>query len=735
MNFHQDTPIAASTTTESMAHYCGLHQKSAANLVLLNNLGVECLEKGGLPDASKCFHDAIDAMSSIFQDCHSVPTTNQFDNLPVPRSSPPTFSPSRSSSPFLPQPVGQNNVTKQDSSLYNVIEAKQSSESRSSRRTEYDEGMNSYSHPLRIDSSSHGFFHTAPILLFNLGRLHVMNNDDETAMRYFLNALDIIQQRPIRNDVSFYNGIGEHVASTISPDEAPIDALPILHNLGHIYYRSSNYEAAMNMYSTALKISQFFHHGSIHNLSSASAHNCIGVLHFHMAGEDDAKKSLHHFQSSLAILERLCATEAAMNTYVKALILRRELLPPNHLDLAATAYNLGQTYHQLGYLDEAMPLYTEFHRIVSERLGENHRDVAVILKCMAQISHDKCNYKEAASLYYSSLSKSKLALGELHPEVASTLNKIGNVHYESSEFEAAIQAYEQGLAVERQVLQNNHPNVIVTLTNIAQSHKHMGNYMAALERYLEAYSLQRTAIDPNDPLVAITLSNVAQVCCRLGFYSRALDAYQEVLRIRRDAYGDDHIDVASTLNSIGLVLFKQGYYKLAIESFNESLRVRRMCLGSQHRDVAVVLYNIATTHLEQGDDDAAMSYYKETLQVERSILGNDHRDLAVTLQHIGQVHRQRGELAKALEYFHEVLRIEKLNLGERNITIARILNKIGNIYLQVADVPNMMIFFAEASRIFQSLPSSDEQSGAELEITGYNFYGLSIAHPECAAAA
>ena len=43
---------------------------------------------------------------------------------------------------------------------------------------------------------------------------------------------------------------------------------------------------------------------------------------------------------------------AALATYIEAYRLRKELLPANHLDMAASAYNLGQTHHQLGNLDE-----------------------------------------------------------------------------------------------------------------------------------------------------------------------------------------------------------------------------------------------------------------------------------------------------------------------------------------------------------------------------------------------
>ena len=753
---------------------------------ILNNLGVDCFEHGRIPDASKCFRNAMRIFAPELPQslCREALNLKSFPSpcaqtMTRQVSVDPTQVKLSVDDQDSPQAQGQSALPLSSSAPTAVPAIGSSS---AATRTEYDEGMNSFNRPLRIDSShkcsSHyDYQRTAPVLLFNIGQLNVLSGDDTTAANYFRYALDIINQRSTSASCIPSCPATPIQPLPIAPHSSslpePMDAIPILHNLGHIYYRAQNYKLAMDMYSKALVIPQ-----QNDNLpDSASTLNCLGVIFFHMSrnSDENATKALNMLNTSLNIRKKILTYDdqisadesrreiatvmnnvgrvhctlgdhmAAFQTYVEAYELRKELLPANHLDLAASAYNLGQTHHQLGNLDDAMTLYTEFYEAVSKYLGSSHHDVAIILKCMAQVHHDKSQYEEAAKLYYKSLTATKAALGELHPEVASTLNKIGNMFYENSDFDAAIKVYKEGLAVERAVLQSDHQNIVVTLTNIAQSHKRRGNHTAALERYTEAYNLQQMLLGPiTHPKVAVTLSNVAQVSCRLGQFSRALDAYQEVLQIRHDAHGDNHVDVAAISNSIGLVLFRQGYHSLAIESFEESLRVRRLCLGDQHRDVAVVLYNVATTHLEQGDEDKAMACYAETLRVERSTLGNDHQDLVVTLQHIAQVFCQRGELDKALEYFTEVLRIEKLHHGNSSPIVARLLNKMGNIYLQKADVPNMMECFAEATRIFEasSLPSAssdvvdrDEVNDGELKITGYNFYSLSILHPECAAAA
>lgn len=743
------------------------HTPAQNDIVLLNNLGVDCFEHGILTDATKCFQNAMEIFSS--RPGGTIPP-----NLPLMSSQVSCVS-LDSLSRSSPDQVVSTSAHDQDAIMgdaeseapvaerHLLSTAPTSQSSSSSPGSEYDEGMNCYNRPLRIENfKSDDYQSIVPTLLFNIGQLHSLEEDDTTAERYFLQALDVLQ----KHSGSSHRDESMELDEPVRPlNDLSTDAIPILHNLARMYYRSQNYDLAMDMYLRALDIAQQEEQPSS---SLANTLNCIGVIFFHMGGnnEKNAIKALNMFNASLDIRKKLIedskdpthfsykvlrqelATtmnnkgrihymlgdhDAAMVIYIDALKLRREILPYPHLDVAASAYNLGQTYHQLGNLTKAMELYEEFHSIVTRFfVGKKHRNLAIILKCMAQVHHDQSQYEEAARLYFESLETTKAALGDFHPEVASLLNKIGNMYYENSDFDSAIRVYEEGLVVERAVLTHDYPNIVVTLTNIAQSQKHKGNYYAALDRYSEAHALQKTILGDKDPKVAVSLSNVAQVSCRLGRFTQAFDAYQKVLQIRRDAFGDDHVEVAATLNSIGLVLFKQGFHEFAIQSFRESLRVRKLCLGSHHRDVAVVLYNIATTHLEQGDEELATEYYAETLRVERTALGNDHRDLAVTLQHIGQIHRQRGELDVSLGYFKEALRIEKLNLGDSSPAVARLLNKMGNIYLAKADVTNMMRCFTEATRIYELC---GEAANGDLEISGYNFYCLSITNPECAAAA
>jgi len=369
-----------------------------SSIEYLNNLGVDCLKHGDTINAKKYFHNAMNALApslpqspmsyqhddklafsllsketSLNTSCEQTlqDTTHVISSMSIDddeqddtqgqycnkKKFPPPLS------PLTPGPVSPPRVV---SSGFRI--------GSNSKSSEYDEGMNSYN-PLRIDSSS---FHNAdyqrtmaPVLLFNIGQLHVLEGNDRLATNYFMYALDAVNHNS-----------GRHYSIPPSNSEHIIDSITILHNLGHIYYRAKDYNLAMNMYSQALDIAKLSPHEKKNLQASASSLNCLGVIFFHMGGY--ASRSLDMLNTSLSIRESILSTcppscnrksalqqeiattmnnigrvhyrlgehTKALQIYIKAYELRRDLLPKDHLDLAASAYNLAQTHHQLGNLDE-----------------------------------------------------------------------------------------------------------------------------------------------------------------------------------------------------------------------------------------------------------------------------------------------------------------------------------------------------------------------------------------------
>ena len=713
----QQTPLAESfSCVDNLSKVCSHADQMSSSAALLslahlNNLGMASMESGDHSGACHLF------LQSLEEANNSIVTF--FSEADVRTLAESTFN-------------QRNNNTSTNSYLY--------------QRRDYDEGMSCFQETLAIYPEVSSPQVAQATLLFNLGQLCLRSKSDQQASYCFTRAL------MSANDSS--DGIIGKVSSRCEEVTAQL-MISILHNLGQLQYREGRHEDALKTYLRAMSIvKQASGSNPRFLLALAYTMNCLGVLHFHLQNSDGSK-ALAYFHEALTIYSslhgqrtasRFAATclnnlgrvhylhgsyDEALRLYTEALSVRRHLLGKDNIDTAATAFNAAQTFHQQGQLSEAMDLYEEFLSIVKNTLGkEYHRDVAIAKKCLGQVHHELKNFDQAISLYKEAILIGKAALGT-HPEVATILNKLGNALYETGDFETALGIYREGLAVERAALPAGHPNIAVTLTNIGQILKIRGDLAGALKVYKEVIRIHQKKSEYDHPNVAATLSAIALIHYQTHNYTKALEVYQEVLRIRRDAFGDEHLEVASTLNSIGLVLFKMELREFSLQSFHESLRIRYSVLGKHHHSVAIILYNIATIHLEAGDDDEALVYYRETLRVERASLGETHNDVVLTIQQIAQVHQQRGELTEALDFFRSALAVQMKVTTKDHMAIAKSWNLIGNIHLQWGRTAEMVEALTEAVRHLRAAGKSEN----DLVLSGFNFFGMSKLHPECAPVA
>ena len=203
------------------------------------------------------------------------------------------------------------------------------------QRGEYDEGMHTYSEPVVLDSPQHTSMHAATsTVLFNLGQLYLRLNDHDEASSSFMRAMQIAQ----------WSGANE-VSASNSKKRQGASVMAILHNIGHVQYRSGCYEDAVRTYAKALQLGKTsFSKDSHKMLEVAATLNCLGVLYFHLPKAE---------------------TEKAMELYMESLAIRRAVLGADceSREVATTLNNIGRIHYMKGEHDKALDLYREALRM------------------------------------------------------------------------------------------------------------------------------------------------------------------------------------------------------------------------------------------------------------------------------------------------------------------------------------------------------------------------------------
>jgi tetratricopeptide (TPR) repeat protein len=244
--------VVGSTSTSTSS----LEERCIEVMSRLNNVGVSCIETGEHQEAGLYFRRALDKASET-----------AFFAIPHIHA---TFS----------KPRGE--VSK---SLYIY------------QRGEYDEGMHTYSEPCLIDPTSTSLHQATATVLFNVGQLYLRLNDHDEAANAFFRSLQIAQWSAPQVGSS---------SSSISKPNSPcphngVTIMAILHNIGHVQYRSGNYEDAVRTYAKALQLGKgAFQKDPSATLEVAATLNCLGVLYFHLP-KAETEKAMELYLESLAI--------------------------------------------------------------------------------------------------------------------------------------------------------------------------------------------------------------------------------------------------------------------------------------------------------------------------------------------------------------------------------------------------------------------------------------------------
>ena len=587
-----------------------------------------------------------------------------------------------------------------------------------------DDGMRFFRSFLRIDCGA-PLSSTAveSCLTYNLGQALLDAHRWTDAQQQFRLAIELLNE-----------------TRTVAP-------VSYLHNLGYALYRSGDVVESITCFETALAESL---HGSDQEVVAATL-NCLGVLYAMLASPASLQWAINLLQQAIEIqsitlgenhstvatmrnnLGRCFFVDAryenALTEYCSALAIRKLAFPRESLHIATIEHNVGQTFHRLGRLDEALVFLESFRRTAVRVFGEAHADVARVLGCIATVYQEKGDRKKAIQYSQDALEAGRQSLG-VHADVAVMYNKLGNLFYESGKMDQALKMYEFGLKLELETLPAMHPNIAVTLSNIGQIHRQNGAFLKALDVYKMVLEIQQRTEPRGSTAIATTLSNIGLVHYQRRDYESAMTAYQLALRMRQLKAGPQSIDVAALLNSIGLVRFAIRDLEGALKDFLQSLAIRQEILGEKHRDVAISFYNIATVQLELGNDEEAVKCYSETLRIEREVLGHAHADVAVTLEHIARIHHQRGELDDSLAYYGEALQVRRAAAPTGYEQISRTLNNIANIHLQAGDSGAAVEAATEAARLMSLV-----QKDADIHLAGFHLYGFAKLHPPAAPCA
>jgi CHAT domain-containing protein/Tfp pilus assembly protein PilF len=394
--------------------------------------------------------------------------------------------------------------------------------------------------------------------------------------------------------------------------------------------------------------------------------------------------------SALGILGRSCYYKAEYaeceSLWTEALVMREEILGPDHPDVASSLYRLAVLRYRHADYARAESLYTRSLEIREAALGPDHKDVASCLNGLGVLYYKQADFERAESLYARALSIREKALGPEHLDVTKTLNNLAVLYKRLGKYNQAGALFERVLDIRTRTLGPNNPSLATSLNNLAALRMSQGKYGEAEPLYRRAFEMRERTLGPNHPVLISSLTNLANLYDCQRRYEESERLGRRALDIAEKALGPDHPDVARCLNSLAVVCRFQRKYDEAELFHKRALEIRETSLGPEHPDVTESLNNLASVYYAQELYDEAEALYLQALDIRERTLGPNSPGVALSLKNLTAVHSARGEYAqaeslcmRALDILEDLRAIEDPGVGNTLEQLATIYGSMGEL--------------------------------------------------------
>ena len=184
---------------------------------------------------------------------------------------------------------------------------------------------------------------------------------------------------------------------------------------------------------------------------------------------------------------------------LKALEIRKKVLPPDHPDLAVSYNNVGTTYGKLGNHAKALEYLRKALEIREKVLPPDHPDLATSYNNVGYTYSYLDDHAKAMEFKLMALEIREKVLPSDHPDLALSYNNVGYTYGKLGDREKALEYYRKALTIRERSLPRNHPDIAQSCNNIAWTYAEEKQYAEALRWMHRALEIAEHSLPEDHP--------------------------------------------------------------------------------------------------------------------------------------------------------------------------------------------------------------------------------------------
>ncbi len=223
--------------------------------------------------------------------------------------------------------------------------------------------------------------------------------------------------------------------------------------------------------------------------------------------------------------------DSAVVVIQEGVLLQREELGDNHIELGHALNHLSRTYSLMGRNEEALPIAREGLAIRLAVFGDNHPEVGSSLGNLSGILLALGRLREAEEARRASLALFRAIYGDSHEYVAATLGSLAGIQLTMQDYGTSEANYRASMELLRGLLPEGHPNLGYSLTGLGRALSGLARPADAEEYLREAVAIRGEALPEGHWLTAQSQTYLAETLLMQ-------DRDVEALRLLEGAYED-----------------------------------------------------------------------------------------------------------------------------------------------------------------------------------------------------
>jgi serine/threonine protein kinase/tetratricopeptide (TPR) repeat protein len=361
----------------------------------------------------------------------------------------------------------------------------------------------------------------------------------------------------------------------------------------------------------------------------------------------------------------------------EALVMRRKLLPKDDLEIARSLNNLALVVFYRGNLADAEAFYLESLRIVRSRLGNRHPDLAFPLSNLALVLENEGKFTEAETHCRAAIELQRPKPDTVSPALAQSLSTLGLILDDEGRFADSERVQREALEMRQKLYKQDNPALAWSMYLLGVVLTEEGQWLPAQRFLEEALAMRKRVYSGKDHQeIAYSQCGLAVLLGRRGQFGAAEKLLLEAVAMQRRMFRNETQDVARTLTLLAAVQADEGRLVEAENTNREALALYQKLVGNKNARTAHSLAGLAEVLRLRGQLREAEKMQREALATRVSVEGPDHIDVTVSLDELGRVLLAEGRLAEAEATNRLALARFQRALGEQHPAVASSLDNL-----------------------------------------------------------